>query len=107
MAKTKKRSADSKLETFAEDLGRLLGNSQNKAEDWLNEHQAITTQLTRIRDTASSVLERLKGGVASARGAGRQAETSAAKGRKTSATSKKKTAGAKKTRRAATKKAAK
>ena len=32
---------NSKLETFAEDLGRLLGTAENKARGWLDQRKAI------------------------------------------------------------------
>ena len=70
MAKRRGRPAsgadNSSLETtvvnFAEDLGRILGTAQRKAEDWMNQRQAITEQLTQIRDTASKYLQQLTGG---------------------------------------------
>src|SRR5437868_3869411 len=47
---------DSKLEEFAEDLGRLLGTARGKAENWLNQRQAIVKDLTDLRDTATKLL---------------------------------------------------
>lgn len=47
---------------FAEDLGRILGTTQKKAEDWLNQRQAIAEQLTQIRDTATKYLQQIAGG---------------------------------------------
>ena len=44
---------------FAEDLGRLLGTAQAKAEGWLNQRKAIAQQLTQIRDTANQYLQQL------------------------------------------------
>jgi hypothetical protein len=46
---------------FAEDLGRLLGTTQKKAEQWLGQRQALTERLTQIRDAASGYLEQLTG----------------------------------------------
>lgn len=54
MAKT-----DSKIEEFAEDLGRLLGTATAKAEGWLNQRQQIAKTLSGIRDTASKLLTEL------------------------------------------------
>jgi hypothetical protein len=46
---------------FAEDLGRLLGTAQAKAQNWLGQRQAIADQLTAIRDTAQKYLTDLTG----------------------------------------------
>jgi hypothetical protein len=60
------QSAESKIEDFAEDLGRLLGTAQSKAESWLGQRKAIAEQLTNLRDTASQLLEQLGMGSAAA-----------------------------------------
>ena len=65
-----------KIEEFAEDIGRLLGTAQAKAEGWLGQRQQIAKTLTGIRDTASDLLRQLAGGgarmaAAVRRGAGR------------------------------------
>lgn len=52
-------AAESKIEEFAEDLGRLLGTAQNKAQSWLGQRQAIVKNLTELRDTASKLLSDL------------------------------------------------
>lgn len=44
---------------FAEDLGRLLGTAEKKAAAWLEQRQAITVQLTALRDKANQLLEQL------------------------------------------------
>jgi len=54
-------SAHSKLETFAEDLGRLLGAATAKAEGWLGQRQHVAKQLEQIRDTAAGLLSQLTG----------------------------------------------
>jgi len=80
MAKRRGRPAngatDGSLEAtvvkFAEDLGRILGTAQRKAEDWMNQRQAITEQLTQIRDTASKYLHQLSGAGADIAGAVRR-----------------------------------
>jgi len=65
MAKTEKSgssvagqdtTADSRVEAFAEDLGRLLGSAQSKAEGWLGQRREIAKHLSEIRDTASRLL---------------------------------------------------
>jgi hypothetical protein len=54
-------SASSKIEDFAEDLGRLLGSARVKAEGWLGQRQNVAKQLEQIRDTASGLLNQLTG----------------------------------------------
>jgi hypothetical protein len=56
------RSAESRLEEFAEDLGRLLGTAKAKADSWLEQRQSIATQLSAISETASDLLHQLTGG---------------------------------------------
>ena len=46
---------------FAEDLGKILGTAQAKAEGWLNQRKTIATQLAQIRDTANQYLQQLAG----------------------------------------------
>ena len=48
-----------KIEEFAEDLGRLLGNARSKAEGWIGQRKAITEHLAGIRDTANGLLAQL------------------------------------------------
>jgi hypothetical protein len=51
----------SRIEGFAEDLGRLLGSAQAKAQGWLGQRQNISRQLEQIRDTAAGLLRQLAG----------------------------------------------
>jgi hypothetical protein len=51
--------AEGKLEEFAEDLGNLLGQAQNKAESWLGQRKAIAANLIGLRDTATRLLAQL------------------------------------------------
>src|SRR5687768_10526364 len=44
---------------FAEDLGRLLGMTQRKAEQWLGQRNNLAERFTRIRDAANSYLQQL------------------------------------------------
>jgi hypothetical protein len=46
---------------FAEDLGRLLGTTQKKAEEWLGQRKALAERLTQIRDAAAGYLQQLTG----------------------------------------------
>jgi len=64
-------TAEHKLEEFAEDLGRLLGTAQIKAQGWLNQRKAIASHLTGLRDTANQLLAQLGVGQISGRKAGR------------------------------------
>ena len=60
MAKRTGKNGDkvlpAKVEAFAEDLGRLLGTAQVKADHWLGQRQDIVKHLTAVRDTASKLL---------------------------------------------------
>lgn len=51
---TEKRVLD-----FAEDLGRMLGTAERKANEWLSQRKAVTTQLTQLRDKATQLLQSL------------------------------------------------
>ena len=51
----------SAIESFAEDLGRLLGTARAKAESWLGQRQNVAKQLEQIRDTAAGLLSQLTG----------------------------------------------
>jgi hypothetical protein len=60
----KKRSSAAKrpatqLESFAEDLGRLLGTAENKARGWLDQRKAIVAQLSQLREKTDSLLREL------------------------------------------------
>ncbi len=62
---TKKKDAalsaatEQKIEDFAEDLGKLLGHAQNKAQGWLGQRKQIVDYLEGIRNTASGLLDQL------------------------------------------------
>jgi hypothetical protein len=56
---TESSAQESKLEGFAEDLGRLLGEAQNKAAGWLGQRKAIAEHLVGVRDTATRLLAQL------------------------------------------------
>jgi hypothetical protein len=55
-------SSGHRIEAFAEDLGRILGNARSKADSWLGQRQAIVKQLTQLRDEASKLLTQLGAG---------------------------------------------
>ena len=46
----------SQIEDFADELGKLLGNAQAKAENWLGQRIKITEALESIRETAAELL---------------------------------------------------
>ena len=56
-------ASTSRMEEFAEDLGRLLGSARAKAEGWLGQRQNVSKQLEQIRDTATELLNQLAGTV--------------------------------------------
>jgi hypothetical protein len=47
------------LESFAEDLGRMLGTAENKARGWLDQRKAIVRQLSQLREKTDSLLREL------------------------------------------------
>jgi hypothetical protein len=51
--------AEQRIDSLAEDLGRLLGQAQNKAEGWLNQRNEIVNHLESIRETATNLLTQL------------------------------------------------
>ncbi len=54
-------AVERKLEDFAEDLGRLLGNTQVKASAWMDQRKALLERLTQVRDAAASYIDQLGG----------------------------------------------
>ena len=49
---------------FAEQLGRIVGTVQAKAEGWMD-REALNKQIASVRDSASELLEQLSGSVTS------------------------------------------
>ncbi len=49
-------NSESKTEEFAEDLGKLPGTAQVKAQGWLGQRTQIAKALEDVRDTASRLL---------------------------------------------------
>jgi len=64
---------------LAEQLGRMAGTLEGTAESWMN-RQALTDQLTRVRDGATQMLAGLSGGMTKRRKAskGKKAKPAAA-----------------------------
>jgi hypothetical protein len=52
-------SKEQRLVAFAEQLGWIVGTVQGKAEGWLNS-EALTTQISKVRDSASALLDQLR-----------------------------------------------
>jgi hypothetical protein len=65
-------TTESKIEDFAEELGKLLGTARAKAEGWLGQRKQIAKTLQGISDTATSLLSQL----------GEQVETVVRRGRR-------------------------
>jgi hypothetical protein len=57
-------TVEQRLISFAEQLGRIAGTVQARADGWLN-RQTLSDQLTRIRDGAADLLDHLESGTAS------------------------------------------
>jgi hypothetical protein len=55
-------TTESKIEDFAEELGKLLGKARAKAEGWLGQRKDISKHLENVRDTATNLLSQLTGG---------------------------------------------
>jgi hypothetical protein len=70
---TNSSALESQAVALAEQLGRIAGTIEGTAEQWLN-RPAIAEQLTRVRDSASLLLESLTSSAAK----GRQAVTGSA-----------------------------
>jgi hypothetical protein len=99
-------AAPRSIEGFAEDLGRLLGTAQAKAQGWLGQRQTIVKQLQQIRETAGTLLSQLGSGAAAvgrgrARGAAAVAAAKPRRKRKLSAAARKSISDAQKKRWAA------
>ena len=54
-------ATESKLDDFAEELGKLLGSAEAKAKSWLGQRQQISKSLEGIRDSATALLAQLSG----------------------------------------------
>ena len=49
-------ATEHRIEDFAEDLGKMLGQARNKAEGWLGQRKAIAEHLMNLRDAANGRL---------------------------------------------------
>jgi hypothetical protein len=55
-------SMENRMLAFAEQLGRIVGTVQAKAEGWLD-REALSAQISTVRDSASELLSQLGGGI--------------------------------------------
>jgi len=56
---------EQRVSAFAEQLGRIAGTFQAKAEGWMD-RDALTKQIASVRDGAAELLQQLAGGVTKA-----------------------------------------
>jgi hypothetical protein len=68
MAKTSDSTTQANLEkqviAFAEQIGRIYGTLEAKAEGWMD-REALNKQITSVRDSAAALVEQLSDGVTS------------------------------------------
>jgi hypothetical protein len=69
---------EQRVVAFAEQLGRVVGTFQGKAEGWLD-REALTKQIASVRDSAVELLEQLAG--AATKGSKRNPVAAAAPGK--------------------------
>jgi hypothetical protein len=65
-------SMENRMLAFAEQLGRIVGTVQAKAEGWLD-REALSAQISTVRDSASELLTQLGGGASKLAAASRPA----------------------------------
>ena len=74
MATDKAQAVERRILALAEQLGRLIGTVESKAEGWFDQ-KTLNRQVEQIRDSASELLEHLGGAIESGRAAARPAAT--------------------------------
>jgi hypothetical protein len=78
---------EQRLMAFAEQLGRMVGTIQAKADGWMD-RETLNTQIATVRDDATRLLEQLAGGAKKAtkraKAAAATARRQGSKGRRTS-----------------------
>ena len=72
------RPMEQRVVAFAEQLGRIAGTVQAKAEGWMD-REALTKQIASVRDGAAELLEQLAGGAT--KGSKKKPDTTAALGK--------------------------
>ena len=68
------KTVEVRIVALAEQLGRLIGTVERKAEGWFDQ-KALNVQVEQIRDSASELLEHLGGAIESGRAAANPAMT--------------------------------
>src|SRR4051812_5616365 len=63
---------EQRVVAFAEQLGRIVGTVQAKAEGWMD-RDALNKQIASVRDNASELLEQMSDGVSNVTGAASKA----------------------------------
>lgn len=53
------RAAEQTFDDFADELGRILGRAQSKAESWLGQRKLIAARLIGVRNAANNLLTQL------------------------------------------------
>ena len=71
-------SMEQRMLAFAEQLGRVVGTVQAKAEGWLD-RDALNAQISSVRDSASDLLDQLRSGMQKAAAESRPASGSKTK----------------------------
>lgn len=74
---------EQRVVAFAEQLGRMVGTVQGKAEGWMD-RDALNKQITSVRDSAAALLEQLSDGVTNLTGTAKTAAAAPASGAKSS-----------------------
>lgn len=74
---------EQRVVAFAEQLGRMVGTVQGKAEGWMD-RDALNKQITSVRDSAAELLEQLSDGVTNLAGTAKTAAAAPASGAKNS-----------------------
>jgi hypothetical protein len=74
---------EQRVVAFAEQLGRMVGTVQAKAEGWMD-REALNKQVASVRDSAAELLEQLSDGVTNLTGTAKTAAPTAASGAKNS-----------------------
>lgn len=71
------------IEEVVQDLGKMLGDAQRKAEDWMANRQSVAKELSDIRDTAARLISQLVGNGAAATKAARRGRPAGSRNRAT------------------------
>jgi hypothetical protein len=70
---------EQRVVAFAEQLGRMVGTVQARAEGWMD-REALNKQIASVRDSAAELLDQLSDGVTSLTGTAKKAAAAATAG---------------------------